>query len=464
MKILIAEDEMLERKAMRKFLETHFPNMAIVGEAINGRMAVEMAKEMRPDILLMDIQMPGMNGLEAIQEIRTVLPGVQLIMITAYDSFHYAKEALQLGAKAYILKPSRKEETIEAIKRVELDIEEERSRLEKQSQTLALAKQLLVSKVVHGATELDELQQRLYPTMTSGYVLAIDSASEQAKAKLTAGVHAWTTDEILVHEQFEYRRVILLCISDEQREKKEAERLKKRVQRECGDAVRIACGQPRSNVKQFACSFYEAISALYAEVEGTTVERSLAAKDWRGKFIVAFQKGDTGRALACRHELHQLGESVDEELYYVMRQLLDQKKIEPPPVAKTELRTEEEWRSYVQQCCERIKNHYQSMNQMERTKIWVQANLDQAITLDKAAAYANLSSAYFSNVFKETTGENFVDYVTGVRMQKAVELLAEQHYSLKEISYMVGYKDPNYFSRVFKKHYQVAPSQYSAYK
>lgn len=115
MNVLIAEDELLERKAMIK-LQIQFPDLKIVAEAENGRKAIELAKTTKPDLLLMDINMPGINGLEAIEEIKAYLPDAQFIMITAHDSFAYAKQALSAGVRDYILKPSRKEETIKAIK------------------------------------------------------------------------------------------------------------------------------------------------------------------------------------------------------------------------------------------------------------------------------------------------------------------------------------------------------------
>lgn len=112
MRILLAEDELIERKAMVKFLQENFQNMEVVGEAANGRMAVEMALEKQPDIMFVDIQMPGLNGLEAIEKIQAHNPAIRFILVSAYDSFAYAKEAMRFGIKDYILKPGRKEEIV----------------------------------------------------------------------------------------------------------------------------------------------------------------------------------------------------------------------------------------------------------------------------------------------------------------------------------------------------------------
>ena len=136
MRILIAEDELLERKAMKKFIQDNFRDMEVVGEAVNGRRAIELAKEMQPDIIFMDIKMPGINGLEAIEKIHAMRPQTKFILVSAYDTFDYAKQAMQFGIKDYILKPGKKEEIITALYRLkkevlnEAKIEEERRQSE----------------------------------------------------------------------------------------------------------------------------------------------------------------------------------------------------------------------------------------------------------------------------------------------------------------------------------------------
>src|SRR5699024_6693095 len=126
LRILIAEDELIERKAMRKFIENNFTDIIVVGEAVNGRKAIELAETIKPDIIFMDIKMPGINGLEAIEEISGKYPAIKFILVSAYDSFDYAKEAMQFGIKDYILKPAKKEEIVKALLRLQQEITSER--------------------------------------------------------------------------------------------------------------------------------------------------------------------------------------------------------------------------------------------------------------------------------------------------------------------------------------------------
>ncbi len=116
-KILIADDEYMERDMLTAIIERAFGSEALVRLAENGRHAVEVAAIWNPDVVLMDIEMPGMNGVEAARRILSQRAGIKLIFITAYGVFTYAQEAVKLGACDYILKPVQKEEVLRAVRR-----------------------------------------------------------------------------------------------------------------------------------------------------------------------------------------------------------------------------------------------------------------------------------------------------------------------------------------------------------
>ena len=101
-----------------------------------------------------------------------------------------------------------------------------------------------------------------------------------------------------------------------------------------------------------------------------------------------------------------------------------------------------------------------SLGAVEAAKAYIQANYSRDISLDDVSREVNISPYYFSKIFKEDVGEGFVEYLTKIRMDKAKELLTTTEYSMKEICSMVGYADPNYFSRTFKKNVGVTPTEY----
>lgn len=101
-----------------------------------------------------------------------------------------------------------------------------------------------------------------------------------------------------------------------------------------------------------------------------------------------------------------------------------------------------------------------SLGAVEAAKAYIQNNYSRDISLDEVSAAVNISPYYFSKIFKEDVGEGFVEYLTKIRMDKAKELLTTTECSMKEICSMVGYADPNYFSRTFKKNVGVTPTEY----
>ncbi|MGB2992713.1 MAG: response regulator, partial [Paenisporosarcina sp.] len=116
-KLLIVDDEPIERDGMQAILHKAYPELDIK-QAKNGKIAVEMAAEFKPDLILMDIMMPGMNGLEAVEQISEDHPNIKFVMVTAFDMFDYARQAIKLGVKDYLLKPSKASEIVETVGKV----------------------------------------------------------------------------------------------------------------------------------------------------------------------------------------------------------------------------------------------------------------------------------------------------------------------------------------------------------
>ena len=97
---------------------------------------------------------------------------------------------------------------------------------------------------------------------------------------------------------------------------------------------------------------------------------------------------------------------------------------------------------------------------MEKAKKYIRENFQKELTLDEVSKIVDISPYYFSKLFKQETGENFIEYLTKIRMKNAEMLLRDSHYSIKEVCIMSGYGDPNYFRRIFKKYEGVTPSEY----
>ena len=126
-KLLLAEDEQIERLAMKKIIGLEYQDVYDIYEAENGIEAVDISLKVRPDIIFMDIKMPGMTGLEAAAKIRQTDKDVKIIFVTAYDTFEYAKAAISVKAEELLLKPVDMEEFLIQMKEWTQQLEQERA-------------------------------------------------------------------------------------------------------------------------------------------------------------------------------------------------------------------------------------------------------------------------------------------------------------------------------------------------
>lgn len=117
-KILVVDDEALSCAMIREIIEERFLQVGVVAEAGNGRKAVEKALQIRPDVVLMDIEMPIMNGVEAAKKIREQIPDCEIVFLTAYAEFEYARQAMRIGAAEFLLKPVDEEELVAVLQRL----------------------------------------------------------------------------------------------------------------------------------------------------------------------------------------------------------------------------------------------------------------------------------------------------------------------------------------------------------
>ncbi len=119
-RLLIVDDHDLVRESTQHMLEGA-PDLEVVGEAVNGQHALELCRQLRPDLVLMDLRMPVMDGLTATRAIKEELPAIRVLVVTAYESEDYLREAASAGAADYILKDAPREQLLEAVRKALTD-------------------------------------------------------------------------------------------------------------------------------------------------------------------------------------------------------------------------------------------------------------------------------------------------------------------------------------------------------
>ena len=469
MKILIADDEMLERKAMKKFITNNFKDMNVIGEAENGRRAIELASILKPDIIFMDIKMPGINGLEAIEQIQVGQPTIKFILVSAYDTFDYAKQAMQFGIKDYILKPGKKEEIVKALFRVKKEIVKEAKIEEEKWQSVQLLQEKLLGKLMISPIQSDtfDLQGQLFPLFKSGcfFVLGSDLPYDLQRIKKTLEKHLSTT--FVLYEVNDL--VIVLLLSADLINKADQLILARKLHIEFGESLFIGIGFPRDSLKNLPSSYREAYVACFQLKTGNKSNYGFSQEETEqsrseeliAKIVMGVENGNYDEVIINIKENGPVFKAADKEnLFIAIQNVLSKRNISIEKSSMSSLQSNKDWHTYLNVCCMKINEFYYSKQSMSRAKKYIEAHYSKGITLEDVAALVKLSPNYFSSQFREEFDETFIGFLTRTRMKNARELIEENVYSLKEISFMVGYNDPNYFSRVFKRHYQSSPRQF----
>ncbi|MDQ0201543.1 response regulator transcription factor [Neobacillus ginsengisoli] len=523
LKILIVDDEVLERKGLAKIITDSIEDVMVIGEAANGRRAIEMALEHRPDIIFMDIKMPGIDGVQAVKEIKKIDPAIRFIMVSAFNTFEYAKEVMQQGVKEYILKPSRKQDILEALERVSFEIEGERKQRDEQqslrenlNRAVSIAQKEWVSSLLINQVQditFDEWGQLLGVEITSGYIMLF-SLQPKEKSELSASDklnwYAWLKDalksnvkkqEIMVGPITETQvPVLFLC-------KKTAEKIHFKsyagsiietihtlIQKQFSHAeLRIGVGLPYNHAHELNKSYHEAVLALQklqltpkqkflfgvklGAAEITPADKS-GILEMEKKLLDAVRMGDVtqvmflfdsfinGQATIKNIDPHFVKKSFDELFVLLSRMLHDlgvpyERKpvIDESETMASILETGKvHLMSIVQQVQTWRNNHAKGM--LHKAKEYIENHYAESITLELVAEYVELSPFYFSKLFKDRFGMTFIDYLTEIRIKHAKAQMEDQAKSLKEICFSIGYNDPNYFSRVFKKLTGLSPTEY----
>ena len=527
-RIMLADDEGIVIDALKFIIEKEFGSECMVEYAKTGRSVIELAENYRPDIAIMDIQMPGINGIEAMKEIRATNQNVVFIVMSAYDKFDYAKEAISLGVLEYITKPMEKTRIVAAIRRAIEQIDRER---EKRSNDLLIREKLetvvpiiesgLIYDILlqeHFTEDIDSYRELLGIEQEYAYMAAVVCGEVQEGNHLTNAVGS--SVRISRHEQ-EVRealkegfpgcivgsvmanKIAVLVPSSEKSmdynkrieliEKSRA--MVRELRRKTDIHFRIGIGSIR-RMGEVKNSYSEALNALLRTTGSVAHADDLPIHcEYGGDYPIHLEKrlfeevknGEPNRAVLTAGEFFDwMVDSNPDSRMAIRLKVLEfvlwaehiayenggmtyefntRNEYLPEVMNAADAETLRKWFILkVGEACQNVlhKASEKSVSQVETAKEYIRDNYSKDISLDDVSRRVNISPYYFSKIFKEETGEGFVEYLTGVRMEKAKELLSTTECSMKEICSMVGYSDPNYFSRSFKKNVGVTPTEYKA--
>ena len=535
-KVFLVEDEMVIRRGIKNSIDWEKEGYIFCGEASDGELAYPMIIKEKPDILITDIRMPFMDGLELCKLVKKELPNIKILILSGYDEFDYAKEAIRLGVTEYLLKPISSGKLLEALNGVSESI-----RREKEDKDL-------VRKYMEEMRENTEHEkQKFFEQMIAGNLSMADAleTGKKYEMNLSAGMYNLLLFRFTLGEEnrksgellreaeyaikklterleyvFEFQRGVegwafLLMADNEEQMSERVKELSKDLEEIMKNYSTITyfggIGQPVARLRELEESFREAERALAARFT-MELNRIISVEDIRMAQnvdtlddieITSFGEIEKTRTMLEKFLNNGAEDEIDEfvdvyinelpeenlksvlmrqyiimDAYIVMMSFCEKiEGIEGEMQAQSEelknsmktIQTLEEIKNYIRMLLKKIigvrdtisGRRYSDIIEIAKDQIR-KTYMSDEISLNTIAAEVGMSPSYFSSIFSKEMGKTFVEYLTEIRMDRAKELLMCSSMKTSEIGYEVGYKDPHYFSYIFKKTQNCTPKEFRA--
>lgn len=531
-KVFLVEDEFVVRQGIKKNIDWEANGYEFCGDAGDGEMAFPMIKKANPDIVITDIKMPFMDGLELSRLLKKEMPWIEIIILSGYEEFEYAKEGIKIGVAQYLTKPISGDDLLKELNQLSSKIEENkkereiREKYKKEMEENRLReKNDLFKELVSGTksvAQLMDMADRLDLNITAmWYNLVLlrvfpkdknyESYSDEGLAieKEIAELDA-ERNVIRFDRDLEGMAILFMADSEEELKKSQEEYLEKiREIFAKYDTVRYfgGVGTPVERLRTLADS-YESASRAFAHqylVDDSIIYQiaekgteSLKQEDFnianvepkqmdRAKIRDFLRMGDSSEAPYFVEEFfNELGTNakgslvfrqyIMMDIYFCVAEFLEElqmpkEEAEALDVTDQKLQTEKGAMDYLTRVLQKAmslrdraaSSHYQDV--VDEVLQYIERNYaDEELSLNLIASHVNFSPNHLSTVFGKQTGQTFIKYLTDYRMQKAKELLRCTGKRSSEVSLEVGYKDPHYFSYLFKKTQGMTPTQYRGVK
>lgn len=535
-KVFLVEDEMVIRRGIKNSIDWEKEGYIFCEEASDGELAYPMIIKEKPDILITDIRMPFMDGLELCKLVKKELPNIKILILSGYDEFDYAKEAIRLGVTEYLLKPISSGKLLEALNGVSESIRREkedkdlvRKYMEEMRENTEHEKQKFFEQMIAGNLSMADAletgkkyEMNLSAGMYNLLLFRFTLGEENRKSGELLGEAEYAIEKLTERLEyvFEFQRGVegwafLLMADNEEQMSERVKELSKDLEEIMKNYSTIAyfggIGQPVARLRELEESFREAERALAARFT-MELNRIISVEDIRMAQnvdtlddieITSFGEIEKTRTMLEKFLNNGAEDEIDEfvdvyinelpeenlksvlmrqyiimDAYIVMMSFCEKiEGIEGEMQAQSEelknsmktSQTLEEIKNYIRMLLKKIigvrdtisGRRYSDIIEIAKDQIR-KTYMSDEISLNTIAAEVGMSPSYFSSIFSKEMGKTFVEYLTEIRMDRAKELLMCSSMKTSEIGYEVGYKDPHYFSYIFKKTQNCTPKEFRA--
>lgn len=520
-KLMIVDDEPLIIRSLKVALPWADYGIEIVGEARNGELALQLFKEVQPDIVLSDIRMPSVDGMELMKSLFSICPDIIFILISGYGEFEYARIGLREGAFDYILKPIDHEELEKTILKAVAQIKQWRiKQSEKDDLYLSLqhlsmlARERMYTQILEGSYEISVVNKLLEKSeLDRRYFMLLISIDAYVQFQ-----QRWSLDEqklwryiinnileeigerdgalaVFPYHQGEW--IVLFSASQAKQETTLAENIIKDLKTYGKQNTSIGISEIFEGLSSLNSCYQSAKRALINRFYhgGLKVFKDDEINAINDQFYEKLRQEEKqilqdvkllnitkvfgsvskwGQLLKASNIPQQQAEVLVLELLGIIRRQLE---LVQPSISKTEdvIYSELQLISTIDELLSLVNKQLSGWIQaasteawskeltkacIERVKQFIEDAYQKNIGIDDAVEIADMSVSHFCYIFKQETSMTFLEYVTKVRMEKACYMLENTDIKVFQVAQLVGYHDAKYFSQVFKKMMGCKPSEY----
>mgnify|MGYP004720323717 CR=1 FL=1 len=536
LKLIIADDERIIRESISKMIDWNSLGIELIGLCSDGIVAYNMILDECPVIVLTDIRMPGLSGLELIEKISQTDLNIQFILLSGFGEFEYAKKAIQYGVSEYLLKPVTAMELTGVIEKMKKKVEQQRlekskmDALAQNSEEYRKNKQIIRSKnieaLVNCTTDVNASIERLaemgIDISAASYRVAIFDID------LYSGMYQLDTEK---RQESALMAFVLFNISDEIVTREEAGiayqegnnrvgiLFQEKWSRNFTSRTKEICHEIQEKTKEvMGFDVSMGIGKWVKKPEELIQSHDMAAQTLQyryllgGNLLIDMEEQHPVQEIAIEDDLAELKEAMKtgqkEQVYQILikiedsiRQALMEKSracMYLQQVIRTmdnacedvsadmdriredrdELLRQITDQKFFEDACKVVQKHtdriFEILSELNTSSSKRQARLaidyiqknymDPDLSLNSICSYLNISTSYFSTIFKDETGETFTEVLIRTRMEKAKELLENTTLKNYEIAEKVGFSDPHYFGISFKKMTGCTPTEYAREK
>lgn len=521
-KVVLADDEPIILKGLRKLIPWNQYGMEIVGQAFDGRQLLEVIEHLKPDIVISDISMPHLSGIEMIKEVHRKAITVKIIFISAYQEFSYAKDALAYGAVEYLVKPLEKQEMEQALqKAVELirregELEESHSKLiqlerkSKESEIREWLLQLTDGTLPKGTEAYHTISKQFEGPCYTLVIVEVEWSTSGKWHEHEKKLVEFAIENILTELIQSYGKGYVLmkhamhvCIINHEKMRNTlhiAKEIQSSIAKYLKLQVSIGLSQAFDHLESLSVAYEQATDALQNTF---FMDEDRMALFTENKMTKPAQNEDELNALRMKVIDALLAQTLNDakssmktlmehighatkgsrslaistcftSMYAIIQDIRNigvQLSGESFELDKLQGNLEQ-YRSFsdlTTGVIRLIEELYHQINKqsgnkekllISRVKNYIDENFAKEITLETASAIAYMNPYYFSSFFKKHTGQNFKQYVTEIRVRHALHLLATTDLMIYEIAERCGYNNARHFSDMFKKKIGMLPQEY----